>query len=150
MGSLLELAALLIITTMCVNVVLICDAQNARIPTTGFDNPRTTVFIHNDLGGSLLLWYHCKSKSDDFGVSVMPPNETWSFKFKPSIFGGTLFFCRFGWEHEMHYFDIYKQSRDREFAKFGCRNCHWKIQKNGACKLNKETNMYDVCQPWNS
>ncbi|KAH0943554.1 hypothetical protein HID58_003191 [Brassica napus] len=59
--------------------------------------------------------------------------------------GGSLPF----WENELHYLDIYKQDRDRLFAEFGCRRCEWKIHKNGACKLNKDNGMFDVCLPWN-
>ncbi|EOA32861.1 hypothetical protein CARUB_v10016178mg [Capsella rubella] len=136
---------------MCVNVIIIRGAQHAMAPKpSGFDNPRTTVMIHNDLEGPLPLRYHCKSRDDDLGDWTMPPNGTWSFKFRPSIFGNTLFFCSFRWEQELHYFDIYKQNRDREFAKFGCRKCQWKIYKNGPCKFNKKTKMFDVCLPWNS
>lgn len=40
----------------------------------------------------------------------------------------------------MHDFDIYRQNRDREFAKFVCISC--KIRKNGACmQFNKNTRM---------
>ncbi|CDY22781.1 hypothetical protein HID58_029339 [Brassica napus] len=42
------------------------------------------------------------------------------------------------------------QKRDKEFEKFGCTHCEWKIRKNGPCKLNKINNMFDVCLPWNS
>lgn len=147
MGSLVELMAILIMT-MCVNVIR-SGAQNAIAPS-GFDNPKTTVVIYNDLGGLLPLQYHCKSKDDDLGNGTMVPNGSWSFKLRPNVFGNTLFFCSFRWGNELHYFDIYKQNRDREFAKFGCRRCEWKIHKNGPCKFNKETRMFDVCLPWNS
>lgn len=111
---------------------------------------RTTVVIHNDLGGGLSLRYHCKSGDDDLGDRSLAPGGSWSFGFKTDIFGRTLFFCSFRWENESHYFDIYKQSRDKQYAKFGCTDCEWKIRKNGPCKLNKNTNMFDVCFPWNS
>ncbi|KAL9291677.1 putative plant self-incompatibility S1 [Arabidopsis thaliana] len=150
MGSLVELVAFLV--TMCVSVTK-SQGQKDSIPptpTSGFDNPRTTVVIYNDLGGHLPLRYHCKSKNDDLGDRTMAVNGTWSFEFRPSVFGGTLFFCGFIWDKELHWFDIYKQSRDREFAEFGCRRCEWKIRKDGPCKLNKNSNMFDVCLPWNS
>ncbi|RID80362.1 hypothetical protein BRARA_A03031 [Brassica rapa] len=65
------------------------------------------------------------------------------------FFGNTKFYCSFSWENELHYLDIYKQDIDRLFAEFGCRRCEWKIHKNGACKLNKDNGMIDVCLPWN-
>ncbi|CAL9221145.1 unnamed protein product [Arabidopsis halleri] len=149
MGSLVQLMAFLVMT-MCISVT-ISRAQNDIItPSSGFYNPRTTVVIYNDLGGHLPLRYHCKSKQDDLGDRTMAVNGTWSFEFRPSIFGRTLFFCGFRWDNELHWFDIYKQKRDKEFTKFGCRRCEWKIHKDGPCKLNKNTKMFDVCLPWNS
>ncbi|KAJ4870478.1 Plant self-incompatibility protein S1 family [Raphanus sativus] len=146
MGSLVVLIGLLIMP-MCICMTM-SHAPNAIAPN-GFDNPQTTVVIINDLGGSLPLRYHCKSKDDDLGDQTMPPRGSWFFQFKPSVFGNTQFYCSFSWGNELHYFDIYRQDRDRLFAKFGCRRCEWKIHKNGACKLNKDNGMFDVCLPWN-
>ncbi|XP_018465320.1 S-protein homolog 2-like [Raphanus sativus] len=111
---------------------------------------KTTVVIHNDLGSGLSLGYHCKSGDNDLGYGRLGVGGSWFFRFKPDIFGRTLFFCRFSLGNESHYFDIYKQKRDREFEKFGCTYCEWKIRKNGPCKLNKITNKFDVCLPWKS
>ncbi|CAF2078312.1 hypothetical protein Bca4012_090522 [Brassica carinata] len=146
MGSLVVVIGLFIMS-MCICVAL-SHAQD-DFSLTGFDNPRTTVVIINDLEGSLPLRYHCKSKDDDLGDRTMAPRGSWFFEFKPSIFGNTKFYCSFSWENELHYLDIYKQDRDRLFAEFGCRRCEWKIHKNGACKLNKDNGMFDVCLPWN-
>ncbi|XP_010468221.1 PREDICTED: uncharacterized protein LOC104748246 [Camelina sativa] len=94
----------------------------------------TTVVIRNDLGGGLTLWYRCKSGDDEVGFGSLAPGGSWSFGFKPHIFGRTLYFCNFSWGNGSHYFDIYKQSRDKEYKEFGCRRCEWKIRKNGPCK----------------
>ncbi|CAH8260789.1 unnamed protein product [Arabidopsis lyrata] len=108
----------------------------------------TTVVIYNDLGGGLPLRYHCKSGDDDLGDRSLAPGGSWSFGFTPDIFGRTLFFCSFSWGNESHKFDIYKQSRDKEFQEFGCKKCEWKIRKNGPCKLNGKTGVFDGCFPW--
>ncbi|EOA32049.1 hypothetical protein CARUB_v10015294mg [Capsella rubella] len=121
--------------------------------TTSRAQKRTTVAIHNDLGDGLWLRYHCKSGDDDLGFRSLPPGGSWSFGFKPDIFGRTLFFCRFSWgKSESHYFDIYKQSRDKEFKEFGCRRCEWKIRKEGPCKVINKTPgiVFDLCFPWNA
>nr|VDD46130.1 unnamed protein product [Brassica oleracea] len=111
---------------------------------------KTKVTIHNDIGGGLSLWYNCKSGNNNLGDRRLAPGGSWPFDFKPDVFGRTLFFCRFSWGNEWHHFDIYKQERDREFEKFGCRKCEWKIRKNGPCKLNKSNGMFDaihvICQ----
>ncbi|KAL0899828.1 hypothetical protein Bca101_083789 [Brassica carinata] len=105
---------------------------------------KTKVTIHNDIGGGLPLWYNCKSGNNKLGDRKLAPGESWPFDFKPDIFGRTLFFCRFSWGNEWHHFDIYKHKRDREFEKFGCRQCEWKIRKSGPCKLNKNTGQFDA------
>ncbi|CAH8366722.1 unnamed protein product [Eruca vesicaria subsp. sativa] len=147
MGSLEVLTALLLIMSTCTYVAM-SHAQD-DFSLTGFDNPRTTVVIINDLGGSMPLRYHCNSKDDDLGDRTMPPSGSWFFEFKPSIFGNTKFYCTFSWGNELHYFDIYRYRRDRLFAEFGCIRCEWKIRKTGPCKLNKDSGMFDVCLPWN-
>ncbi|CDY34984.1 BnaA01g27500D [Brassica napus] len=70
MGSLVVLICLLIMS-MCICVAL-SHAQD-DFSLTGFDNPRTTVVIINDIAGYLPLRYHCKSKDDDLGDRTMAP-----------------------------------------------------------------------------
>ncbi|KAG2290268.1 hypothetical protein Bca52824_049872 [Brassica carinata] len=127
-----------------ITMIMFMSATMSRAQKT------TTVVINNDLGSGLSLGYHCKSGDNDLGYGSLGVGGSWFFRFKPDIFGRTLFFCRFSWGNESHYFDIYKQKRDREFEKFGCTHCEWKIRKNGPCKLNKITNKFDVCLPWKS
>ncbi|CAN8267794.1 unnamed protein product [Cochlearia groenlandica] len=110
---------------------------------------KTTVVINNDLGDGLSLRYHCKSGNDNLGNRSLGQGESWSFRFKPDIFGRTLFFCSFSWGNESHYFNIYKQKRDKQYNEFGCTNCEWMIRKTGPCKRNRNSNLFDVCFPWN-
>ncbi|KAH0943553.1 hypothetical protein HID58_003190 [Brassica napus] len=81
MGSLVVLICLLIMS-MCICVAL-SHAQD-DFSLTGFDNPRTTVVIINDIAGYLPLRYHCKSKDDDLGDRTMAPRGSWFFEFKPN------------------------------------------------------------------
>ncbi|KAH0904398.1 hypothetical protein HID58_043901 [Brassica napus] len=74
MGSLVVVIGLFIMS-MCICVAL-SHAQD-DFSLTGFDNPRTTVVIINDLEGSLPLRYHCKSKDDDLGDRTMAPRGSW-------------------------------------------------------------------------
>ncbi|KAJ0238445.1 S-protein [Hirschfeldia incana] len=147
MGSLVVLTGGLLVMSMCICVAMSHVQDDFSL--TGFDNPRTTVKIINDLGGTLPLRYQCRSKDDDLGDRTMAPGGSWFFEFKPSVFGNTKFYCSFSWGNELHYFDIYTQNRDREFAEFGCIRCEWKIRTTGPCKLNKDNGMFDVCLPWN-
>lgn len=144
MGSLEELVALLII--MCTSVTMSL-AQNANAPTS-IENPNTTVVIYN--GGSVPMVYHCVSREVDLGIKRMAPGGSWSFEFKPSVSGDTIYVCTFAWRLEFHYFRIYIQDRDKESGQFGCKRCEWKVRPEGPCKLNKRTGMFDRCPPWDS
>jgi len=76
------------------------------------------------------LTVHCKDKYHDLGTHILNYQDTYNFSFRPSFFWKvTLYFCRFVWEGEIHYFDIYKQNRDE------CVQCVWNIFKNGPCKM---------------
>lgn len=110
----------------------------------------TTVVIYNDLGGGLPLQYHCKSGDNDLGVRRLAPGDRGRLVLGQIFLVGLNISVVFSWGTESHYFDIYKQSRDKEFKEFGCSKCEWKIRRNGPCKLNKNTGMFDLCSPWNS
>ncbi|WZY76657.1 hypothetical protein YC2023_023041 [Brassica napus] len=107
-----------------------------------------TVKITNKLDGGLKLTLHCKSKDDDLGVQTLAPNNSWSFKFKPAFFGGTLFFCNFNWSGESHWFDIYIDDRDR-VTDNPCYLCWWNINRSFPCRLDENTNRFDQCYDWN-
>ncbi|KAL1214415.1 putative S-protein [Cardamine amara subsp. amara] len=147
MGSLERLVALLIIT-MCTSVTMSL-AQNV-IATPNLDNQNTTVVIYNDLGDDLPLRFHCQSRDVDLGSQHLAAGGSWSFEFKPSASGDTIYACLFGWKLEFHYFRIYRQDRDKESSLHGCTRCEWKIHKDGPCQLNNVTKMIDHCPPWDS
>ena len=115
----------------------------------GFSFLRHRVFVKtfNDLGQGLDLIVHCKSADDDLGVQLIKyPNGLFQFNFRPNANSTTLFYCKFHWSNEFHWFDIYVFDRDHP----QCSNCFWKIRPVGPCKLNYASSQYDLCFPWNS
>ncbi|KAL0551251.1 hypothetical protein IC582_010337 [Cucumis melo] len=83
--------------------------------------PETTVTIVNEVGGPL-LGIHCRSKQDDLGVNVVSSDKSYSFNFRPNVWGTTLFYCVFEWvKGQPHYFTIYDFKRDGKT----CTNCRW-------------------------
>ncbi|KAA0046083.1 self-incompatibility protein 1 [Cucumis melo var. makuwa] len=58
--------------------------------------PETTVTIVNEVGGPL-LGIHYRFKQDDLGVNVVSSDKSYSFNFRPNIWGTTLFYCIFEW-----------------------------------------------------
>ncbi|KEH22591.1 putative plant self-incompatibility S1 [Medicago truncatula] len=89
---------------------------------------------------------HCKSKDDDLGFHTLKLEESYMFSFKPRFPFGTLFFCSFTWKESpnRHYIDIYDFKRDR------CKNCRWRMNKDGGCRDHDGTGSFDVCIPWKS
>ncbi|CAF2046431.1 hypothetical protein BRARA_I03323 [Brassica rapa] len=110
---------------------------------------KTTVQISNRLGGGLTLVLHCKSKNNDLGIQTIAPDSSWSFYFRPNIFGTTLFFCRFMWAQQAHSFDIYDDYRDGVRKGNPCIDCTWNIDQNRPCRFNEKTNLFDLCYDWN-
>ncbi|ESQ41177.1 hypothetical protein EUTSA_v10015241mg [Eutrema salsugineum] len=124
-------------------------SQEETIVATNWAFLKTTVVINNRLGGGLKLILHCKSKNHDLGVKTLAPDSSWSFSFRPNIFGTTLFFCHFQWAQESHWFDIYDDYRDGVRKGNPCIDCTWNIDQNKPCRFNQKTNVFDLCYDWN-
>ncbi|ESQ41176.1 hypothetical protein EUTSA_v10015390mg [Eutrema salsugineum] len=111
---------------------------------------QSLVRITNRLGDGSTLNLHCKSKDDNLGLQIVAPNGSWSFKFRPNIWGSTVFSCHFTWPrgHSTH-FDIYDDSRDGVRKGIPCIYCFWDISKDGPCRFNDATEAFDICYYWN-
>lgn len=94
-----------------------------------------TVMMVNQLQNGQNLKIHCKSKDNDLGVKVVPPNGWYSFKFRPHILEqNTLFFCSFVWSGEtLKYFEVYKEKTEQ------CYRCVWLIRNDGPCMYISKT-----------
>jgi hypothetical protein len=108
-----------------------------------FHKPRVTVFITNVLPNRQLR-LHCKDKNNDLGEQLLKVGQSFSFSFKPSFWGVSLYFCQFTYFGGHHYFDIYVENRDVDNCK---HECHWKIKLDGPCKEPSPTE--EECFPWN-
>lgn len=93
------------------------------------------------------LDYHCKSKNDDFGHRILPPNGEWEFKFR-SIFG-TKFDC-IAWYSNFHYminFTSYELNEKFE-ADCGGAHCIWKFVEDGIYLHNDPSDDDKKMFPW--
>ncbi|KAL1158430.1 hypothetical protein V6Z11_A08G223800 [Gossypium hirsutum] len=87
------------------------------------DNSRLSLWykrwhIHavNDLSNNKILLVHCKSKDDDLGIHNLIVGTEFNWKFRPRIFGGTLFVF---WEDPSLY------------AKCDYGDCYWIARDDG-------------------
>lgn len=132
------LLVVFLITTMC-------DSFDAW---PKFLTPRVTrVRINNNLGFGTSLGLHCKSKDDDLGEHVLPPNGNYEFKFRPNLLGTTQFFCSMKFDGKTEHFDIYIQDRDQRTC---FSFCDWSVNRDGVCLFRGRTLKYDICFPWNT
>ncbi|KAK7405689.1 hypothetical protein VNO78_07295 [Psophocarpus tetragonolobus] len=105
--------------------------------------PKVTVAITNRLTMKT-LGLHCKDKHHDLGYHELKVGQTYIFAVTPKIiFKVTLYFCKFVWLHESHYFDIYVELRDG-FCKDNI--CTWDIFARGPCKIRPTSR---ECFSWN-
>jgi len=101
------------------------------------------VNIENLLEDNLNVTIHYKSKDDDLGVHLLQNGGIYGWKLNDNFFGTTLFYCSFQWNGELHWYDMYKSSRDS----IACRVCNWYISKFGPCFLLPDHSTH--CFPWN-
>jgi len=115
---------------------------------SGFE-PRTPHLFHhrvnieNLLEDNLNVTIHCKSKDDDLGVHHLQNGDIYGWELNDNFFGTTLFYCSFQWNGELHWYDMYKSSRDSNV----CGVCNWYIGKSGPCFLLPDRSTH--CFPWN-
>ena len=107
---------------------------------------KVNVKVINGLSDGKDLNVHCKSGDDDLGPRRLRSNQFFDFSFGLHFFGKTLFFCRFWWGNEAHWFDIYDDPRDEHRC---LERCWWVVKENGPCLLNSQTGEYDLCAEWN-
>lgn len=112
----------------------------------GIFEEQTTVEIKNELPDGQDLTVHCKSKDDDLGLQVLKQHQTYQFRFVPSIWGNTLFFCSFRWAENFHYFDVYIGHRDGSRC---IKLCSWNIHSEGPCGVSGTHPGLSACLPWN-
>ncbi|GMN42700.1 hypothetical protein TIFTF001_011896 [Ficus carica] len=73
-----------------VSVVIYRSSEGIHLP--GPIPGKTHFHMTYDLGPETTLTVHCKSKNDDLGVQLVPPEGSYGFWFGPRFLGGTLLF----------------------------------------------------------
>ncbi|XP_038688857.1 S-protein homolog 2-like [Tripterygium wilfordii] len=106
-----------------------------------------TVRINNDLGARVNLTIHPQSGDDDLGWHTLRYKQDFHFSFHEK-FGRTLFFCRFVWSNQCHYYDVFSKHSH-------CYFCDYFVRPDGLWIRNfeKKTNgnaLVEKKLPWKS
>ncbi|XP_050211379.1 S-protein homolog 5-like [Mercurialis annua] len=112
-----------------------------KLAVASHRDDKTHVYITNDVGKGVDLTVHCKSKNNDLGAHLLHDQQMFEFSFIPSLWGNTLFYCKFTWSGQLKWFDIYVEHKSRD----DCEDCYWKIKPNGPCMQKNP----EACFPWN-
>ncbi|GFQ06871.1 hypothetical protein PHJA_002831100, partial [Phtheirospermum japonicum] len=64
---------------------------------------------------SPILKLRCQSKDNDLGYHTLPVNNDYHWSFCETLFGQTLFFCRFYWGSKQKVFDVFRAKYSREY-----------------------------------
>ena len=93
-----------------------------------FKSPPLTVNITNalsDVNNQLIV--HCRSGDDDLRVHQLPHLISYTFTFRQNSWGSILFYFKFQCSSWLHYFNIYKDSRENALRwNIVFVDCRWK------------------------
>ncbi|CAJ1978379.1 unnamed protein product [Sphenostylis stenocarpa] len=155
MGSISKQLLLLLFPIMAT-----CDPATSTNPITEKSDAETNhilglYLVHmrivNNLSDNQPLNVHCKSKDDDLNNHVIYRGQSFRWRFRPNIWGTTLFFCHFSWAGGEGSYDIYKNRRDYDRCKHAC---NWYVTQEGIegyteeDKLNKKPPKVDIFFNW--
>lgn len=113
-------------------VILVVCIHVPEIAPSIFHPHKKTVRVHNKFGHNITV--HCKSKNNDLGYHNLPNGGVFEWKFRPNLWGTTLFFCGLKCKNRKGVFNLYVNDRDSK----RCRECVWIVNKNGVRGYNKE------------
>nr|KJB26084.1 hypothetical protein B456_004G224300 [Gossypium raimondii] len=101
------------------------------------DNSRLSLWyktwhVHtvNDLSNNKTLLVHCKSRDDDLGIHNLTVGTEFYWKFRPRIFGGTLFWCYMAYDNLHAAFKVFWEDPSL-YAKCNYGDCYWIARDDG-------------------
>ncbi|CAI0426584.1 unnamed protein product [Linum tenue] len=91
----------------------------------------THVHVVNEFGGGRVLTVHCKSRDDNMGTHWVGPNSEYEWRFRPSIFGNTLFWCHVWKGGSQIVYDAYYADDDKLYDRVYMDNSYWVVKDDG-------------------
>ncbi|XVF81123.1 hypothetical protein PTKIN_Ptkin15bG0131100 [Pterospermum kingtungense] len=102
----------------------------------------------NGMTHKRILFLHCKSADDDLGIRNLTVGGEFSWKFKPRVFGKTLFWCYMAADKLGHAtFDVYWID-DNFFYMCNWKHCIWTAKDDGIYLKNVPENRDELRHKW--
>lgn len=120
------------------------NSADSRDPETWY------LYVVNGLGGNTDLLVHCKSREDDLGPHVLAPGTQFTWNFKASVVGKTLFWCFLNNGQSKVSFDVFWVEKDHQWLHDHCypQDCFWIAKDDGIYLKNTRTNIDDLVHKW--
>ncbi|TYI70620.1 hypothetical protein E1A91_D08G234100v1 [Gossypium mustelinum] len=88
------------------------------------------VNVTNGMSNNKILFLHCKSAQNDLGIQNLIVGNYSTWKFRPRIFGKTLFWCYMASDNSHAAFDVYWED-ENFFYRCNWKFCDWIAKDNG-------------------
>ncbi|KAK2972827.1 hypothetical protein RJ640_028355 [Escallonia rubra] len=105
---------------------------------------KTWVRVINVLGADSPLTTRCHSNEDNFGETVLQFEQAVQWRFRPNIWGTTVFKCYLEWAHGKGEYNVYEWHIDEVCDD----DCEWFVRPQGPCLQSKVQPGQEVCMPW--
>ncbi|TYH07349.1 hypothetical protein ES288_A08G226800v1 [Gossypium darwinii] len=93
------------------------------------------------------LLVHCKSKDDDLGIHNIAAGTEYNWKFRPRVFGNTLFWCHLAYDNLHAAFDVYWEN-EALYYKCDYNDCFWIARDDGIYLKDIRNNRVEHRHPW--
>ncbi|KAK5813438.1 S-protein homolog 1-like [Gossypium arboreum] len=105
------------------------------------------VHVVNDLSNKKTLLVHCKSKDDDLGIHNIAAGTEYNWKFRPRVFGNTLFWCHLAYDNLHAAFDVYWEN-EALYYKCDYNDCFWIARDDGIYLKDIRNNRVEYRHSW--
>ncbi|GMJ01294.1 S-protein homologue 1 [Hibiscus trionum] len=128
------------------------SASTSSAPTKDQQNILyKTWHVHavNGLSSNKILLVHCKSHDDDLGIHNLTAGNEFQWKFKPNIFGKTLFWCLMDsvFDRVHAVFNVFWDNENL-FYRCDWDSCFWIAKDDGIYLKNIPENYDEFMHNW--
>ncbi|TYJ23720.1 hypothetical protein E1A91_A08G212400v1 [Gossypium mustelinum] len=105
------------------------------------------IHVVNGLSNDQTLLVHCKSKDDDLGIHNLTVGVEFSWKFRPRIIKGTLFWCYLASPNHHASFNVFWDT-DMLYYMYEFKNCIYTAKDDGIYLRNIPKSEEDFYYNW--
>ncbi|XWS47085.1 hypothetical protein CRYUN_Cryun14cG0123100 [Craigia yunnanensis] len=139
---------LLVLAIIAISPLISSSSEPGKEHIQGLEMYKTW-HIHavNGMSHNKVLFLHCKSGNNDLGIHNLTVGTEFNWKFKPQVFGKTLFWCYMASNNVHASFNVFWRD-DVLFYKCNYKNCFWIAKDDGVYLKNIPENYDELRHKW--